>query len=81
MREHEELPLRYFWDEKAEGVGSRNVWNYIKEKLGEGKTISIVTIINFLKAMDEEGVLESKEIWGGGGYRPSYTAKMGEKEF
>ena len=70
MREHEELPLRYFWDEKAEGVGSRNVWNYIKEKLGEGKTISIVTIINFLKAMDEEGVLESKENGGQGRIPP-----------
>jgi hypothetical protein len=44
--------------------------NYIKEKLGEGKTISIVTIINFLKAMDEEGVLESKENGGQGRISP-----------
>jgi hypothetical protein len=30
--------------------------------------------------MDEDGVLESREV-GKGGYRPRYTSKMDEKEF
>ena len=58
LKDHEELALRYFWDEKAQGVGSKDVWTYVNEKLGENKTISRATTINFLKAMDEEGVLE-----------------------
>jgi len=31
--------------------------------------------------MDEEGILESREVSGKGGYYPIYTAKMDEKEF
>jgi len=61
--------------------GSREVWLYINERLGEDKTISRATIINFLKAMDEEGVLESREVGGKGGYRPVYRAKMDENGF
>jgi hypothetical protein len=81
LRDHEELALRYFWDEKAEDVGSRYVWNYVNKKLGEDKTISRAMTINFLKAMDEEGVLESREVGGKGGYHPQYTTNMDEKEF
>ena len=81
LREHEELALRYFWDEKAEDVGSKDVWTYVNEKLGEGMTISRATTINFLKIMDELGVLESRVVGGKGGYRPLYTANMDEKGF
>ena len=81
LREHEELAIRYFWDVKAESVGSKDIWIYVNERLGEGRTISRATIINFLKAMDEEGVLESRKVGGKGGYRPSYKAKMDENGF
>ena len=81
LKEHEELALRYFWDENAEDVSSKDVWTYVKEKLGEGGTISRSTIIQFLKAMDELGILESREVTGKGGHYPKYTAKMDEKEF
>jgi predicted transcriptional regulator len=81
LRDHEELALRYFWEKKAEGVGSRDVWNYVSEKLGEGKTISRAATIQFLKTMDKEGVLESRKVGGKGGYRPLYTANMDENGF
>ena len=81
LKDHEELALRYFWDEKAQGVGSKDIWTYVNEKLGENKTISRATTINYLKAMDEEGVLESREVGGKGGYRPLYTAKIDENGF
>ena len=54
---------------------------YINEKLGESRTISRATIIQFLRAMDEIGILESREVSGKGGRYPIYTAKMDEKEF
>ena len=81
LREHEELALRCFWDEKAEDVGSKEVWTYVNEKLGKDRGVSRSTTINFLKAMDEKGVLESREVSGKGGYYPVYTAKMDENEF
>ena len=81
LREHEEFALRYFWDKKAENVGSKEVWTYVNEKLGKGKGVSRSTTINFLKAMDEKGVLESRDVSGKGGYHPVYTAKMDENEF
>ena len=81
LKDYEELALRYFWDEKAEDVGSKDVWNYVSKKLGKDKTISRATTIQFLKAMDEEGVLESREVNGKGGYPPQYTSKMDKKEF
>ena len=81
LKDHEELALRYFWDERAEDVGSKQVWNYVNEKLGKDRGVSRATTINFLKSIDELGILESREVSGKGGYHPVYTAKMDEKEF
>ena len=81
LKDHEELALRYFWDEKAEDAGSKEVWIYVNEKLGKDRRISRATTINFLKTMDELGILESREVSGKGGYYPIYTTKMDENEF
>jgi len=69
LKKHEELALRYFWSGVTQKAGSREVWLYVNEKLGEGRKISRATIINFLKAMDKEGVLDSKEVKARGGPR------------
>ena len=53
LKDHEEHALKYFWDEKAENVGSKEVWTYVNEKLGKDMGVSRSTTINFLKAMDE----------------------------
>ena len=81
LKEHEELALRYFWDEKAEEGGSKDVWPNVNERLGEGKSISRATIINFLQAMSERGVLNSRMESGKGGYHGIYSQNMDEKEF
>jgi predicted transcriptional regulator len=81
LREHEELALRYFWDEKVKDVSSRDVWIYVNEMLGEGKSISKTTIVNFLSGIAEEGVLSSKNVSGRGGYRDLYSQKMNEKDY
>lgn len=81
LREHEELALRYFWDEKADEAGSRDVWSYVNEKLGKEKSISRATIINFLKTMAEEGVLDSREESGKGGYHGVYSQSMDERGY
>ncbi|MFX0204058.1 MAG: BlaI/MecI/CopY family transcriptional regulator [Candidatus Hodarchaeota archaeon] len=81
LKEHEELALRYFWDEGAEDVVSKQVWTYVSGKLGEGRAISRATIIQLMKVMDELGILESREASGKGGRYTRYTAKMDEKEF
>jgi hypothetical protein len=75
LKNYEELALRYFWDERAEDVGSRDVWIYVNEKLGEGRIISRAATISFLKAMDEEGVLESRKVGGKGDIAPDIHLK------
>jgi predicted transcriptional regulator len=81
LKDYEELALRHFWDEKAEDAGSKDVWNYVSEKMGEGRTISKASVIQFLKAMGKEGVLESRRVRGRGGYHFKYTANMDENRF
>jgi predicted transcriptional regulator len=78
---HEEMALRYFWDEKAEDASSGDVWLYVNEKLGEGNSISKTTIVVFLQAMANEGVLNPKRVSGKGGYYNLYTQKMNEKDY
>jgi len=81
IREHEELALRYLWYEKSSGATTREVWIAVNEKLGEGKSKSRATIINFLATMADEGVLKVREETGKGGYHGVYTPKLDEKEY
>ena len=81
LREHEELALRYLWYEKSSGATTREVWIAVNEKLGESKSKSRATIINFLAAMAEKGVLGVREETGKGGYHGVYTPKLDKKEY
>ena len=81
FREHEELALRYLWYEKNSGATTREVWIAVNEKLGKDKSKSRATIINFLAAMAEKGVLGVREETGKGGYHGVYTPKMDEKKY
>ena len=80
LKEHEEYALRYFWDEEYGKGTTKQVYDYINEKL-EGETISRATVINFLAYMAELGVLEASQESGKGGYHAVYTAGMGEVDF
>ena len=59
-------------------LSSRQVWEKVNDEL-EG-TISRASIINFLNASVENGLLNYEEITGKGGYRRLYSPKMTKAE-
>ena len=80
FRDYQEEALRLIWEKADEGVISREAWSHVNGKL-VGKTISRASIINFLNAMVEEGVLDYVEKTGKGGYHRVYKPKLNETEF
>jgi len=80
FRDYQEEALRLVWEKGDEGVISRIVWSHVNERL-VGKTISRASIINFLNAMVDEGVLNYLERTGKGGYHRVYSPKLDEVEF
>jgi len=52
--------VRFIWEVGDRGAISRGVWTRVNERL-VGKTISRASIINFLNAMVDEGVLDYHE--------------------
>ncbi len=59
---------------------AREVWIKVNERLG-GKAISRASIINFLNAMVDEGVLDYEERTGKDGYHRVYRPKLDESSF
>ena len=57
---------------------SREVWNYANTQLED--SISRASIINFLNASVDNGLLEFVETTGKGGYRRLYSAKMSKAD-
>ena len=53
----------------------------MNKRLDGGKSISRASIINFLNAMVEEGVLDYVEETGLGGYHRVYSVKFDEAGF
>ncbi len=80
FRDYEEKALRLVWEKGDEGVISREVWTHVNENLN-GKTISRASIINYLNAMVDEGILNYHERTGKGGYHRVYRPKLVETEF
>ena len=66
--------LKSLWSSEGK-MSSREVW----EAVGS-EDISRASIINFLEAMAEAGILEKSEITGKGGHRGMYTPKHSEVE-
>ena len=81
LRDYQEEALRFIWTEGDEGVGSKKVYLHVNEALRGVRTISRASIINFLNAMVDEGVLGYVTVSGKGGYRRSYSGKMDERGF
>ena len=74
-----ELALRAIWANPG-GLGSKAVWDRVNAEL-KSNTISRASIINFLEAMREAGVLKGVEKTGKGGYHCIYSPDMNENEF
>lgn len=80
FKDYQEEALKCLW-EADDGKSSRQVWTHTNQALIGTRTISRASIINFLNAMVDEGVLTYTEITGKGGHRKIYAAKMDENSF
>ncbi len=72
--------MKFIWEIGEQGAISREVWAKVNERL-VGKTISRASIINFLNAMVDEGILNYDERTGKGGYHRVYRPKLDEPSF
>ncbi len=81
FRDYQEAALRYVWKVEGKGVTSRMVHTHVNERFDGGRSISRASIINFLNAMVDEGVLDFVEETGKGGYHRVYRAKLDEAGF
>jgi len=71
--------LEVLWN-SPKGAKSFTVWEKVNKVL-EGETISRASIINFLEAMRELGILSGVEESGKGGYHWIYSPAMDESGF
>lgn len=81
LKEYQREALRFIWKSEGKGLTSRMVHSQVNERLDAGKSISRASIINFLNAMVDEGVLDYVEESGKGGYHRLYSAKLDEAGF
>ncbi len=80
FRDYQEEAVKFIWEVGDRGAISKETWIRVNERL-VGKTISRASIINFLKAMVDEGVLDFHEETGKGGYHRVYRPKLDESSF
>jgi len=71
------VSLDILWNSEKK-LNSRQVWQMANEKLPD--TISRASIINFLNASVDYGLLDYAETTGKGGYRRSYSPKFTKPE-
>lgn len=81
LSEYQELALRCVWEAPINGVNTKQVYDYVIERLSPGKTISRASVIFFLRDIAEEGVLRFEETKGRGGLRRIYYPVMDERGF
>ena len=81
IKDYQEAALRYIWRLGGEGASSRDVWVQVNEALKGERTISRASIINFLNAMVDEGMLNYTEITGKGGHRRIYSMRYDDAGF
>lgn len=80
LKDYQEAALRYLWGLGGEGSGSRDVWMHVNKELGVG-AISRTSVINFLEAMVDAGVLVTTETTFRGGHRRTYRVRLNEVGF
>ena len=81
LRDYQIEALRLVWTKGDDGAISKEVWQHTNEVLKGIRTISRASIINFLNAMVDEGVLKYSEESGKGGYHRVYSPKLDERGF
>jgi predicted transcriptional regulator len=81
LRDYQIEALRMVWESTSEGVTSREVYLHVNKALGDDKSISRASIINFLNSMCDEGVLNYEEETCKGGMRRKYSPGVDEEGF
>ena len=81
LKDYQEAALRYLWRSPDVGRSSKEVYEAVNESLRGVGTISRTSIIIFLNAMVDEGVLGFHEITGKGGHRRIYRSELDEAGF
>jgi predicted transcriptional regulator len=79
LRNYQAEALKSLWKNSEKGLTSREVHEYVNGKIDN--SISRASIINFLKVMADDRVLDYETRPGKGGMRPIYTPRMNESEF
>ena len=77
--DYQKKALKSIWKNSEKGQTSREAYEYVKENI-DG-SISRASIINFLKVMADEGVLDYEVRPGKGGMHRVYTPRLNESEF
>ncbi|MBW1933231.1 MAG: hypothetical protein JRI56_09530 [Deltaproteobacteria bacterium] len=71
--------LCYLWTVQPEGANSRAVWENVNQRLHG--SISRASVINYLNAMVDEGLITYTEETGKGGHHRVYATKYDEAAF
>ena len=80
LREYQIEALRLIWADKGDVMTSREVYIAVNDVL-EARSVSRASIINFLNAMCDEGVLDFEEETCKGGMRRKYSTGLDESGF
>jgi predicted transcriptional regulator len=81
LRDYQIEALSHVWKHDGVGLTSREVYEAVNESLDWGRSVSRASIINFLNAMCDEGVLDFEEETCKGGMRRRYKKGMDEPAF
>ena len=81
LRDYQIEALKIIWSHNGDGMTSREVYDATNNRLGQGKSVSRASIINFLNAMCDENVLDFEEETCKGGMRRKYKKGLDEKGF
>ena len=81
LKDYQIEALKLVWTKEKDGAISKEVYEHVNVALKGVRTISRASIINFLNAMVDEGVLNYKEETCKGGYRRIYYPKLDERGF
>ena len=81
LKDYQIEALKLVWTIGEVGVNSREAWQRANKALKGIRTISRASIINFLNAMVEEGVINYKVETCKGGTRRIYAPRLNEGGF
>lgn len=81
LRDYQIEALKIIWSHNGDGMTSREVYEATNDRLGQGRSVSRASIINFLNAMCDENVLDFEEETCKGGMRRKYKKGLDEKGF